>query len=65
LQPTYEHGDDHVVVAVGYQSHLTLEVTEILLEAFFGFHCDGKEVVASFAAPVREHIGGRRLTLLL
>jgi len=45
LHPTNERGDDYVVVAVIHWSHLTLKVTDVLLDAFSRLHFDGKEVV--------------------
>ena len=45
LHPTYECDGGHVVVAIVYQSHLTLKVTSVLLETFSRFHLNCKEVV--------------------
>jgi len=45
LQPTDEHDDSHAVIAIIHQSHLALEITDILLEALPRLHFDGDEVV--------------------
>ena len=46
LQPIDERGGGHDIVVGVHHSHLTLQVTGVLLEVFAGFHLDGKEVVA-------------------
>ena len=44
-QPTDEHCHCNVFVAVIYQSHLTLEITDVVLKALLGLHLDGEEVI--------------------
>ena len=45
LHPTNERGGNHVVIAIIYQSHLALEITDIL---FPGLYLEGKVVIAIF-----------------
>ena len=46
LHPTNERSDGHVIITVIYQSHLTLEITDMLLETLPGLYIDSKEVIA-------------------
>jgi len=46
LQPTDERGGSHVIIVVIYQSHLDLEITDILLEALPMLHFEGEKMVA-------------------
>ena len=41
-----ERSDGHVVVAVIYQSHFALKITDILFKTHSGLHLDGNEVNA-------------------
>jgi len=45
LQSTDEHCRCNIFIAVIYQSHLALEITNVMLEALYGLHLDGEEVV--------------------
>ena len=45
LQPTDEHCDSYILVAVIYQSHLTLKVIDIMVKALFELHLDREEVI--------------------
>ena len=46
LQPTDECCHHNIFIAVIYQSHLALLITDVVLEALSGHHLDGEEVVA-------------------
>ena len=43
---TDEHNGSYVVIAVIYQGHLALEITNVMFEALFGLHLDRKKVIA-------------------
>ena len=45
LHSTNEHDDNDIVIAVVYQSHLTLKITDILFETLLGLYLDSKEVI--------------------
>ena len=46
LQSTDERYSRNVLVAVIYQSHLGLEIIDVVLQALPGLHLNGEEVVA-------------------
>ena len=45
LHSTNEHGDTHIVIIVIDQSHLALEIIDIMLEALPKLHHDDEEVI--------------------
>jgi len=45
LHHTDERGGNHVVIAVIHQSHLALEITDLLFEALLKLPLDGEKVV--------------------
>jgi len=61
LQPTDKQGGSYIIIAVIHQSHLTLKIIDILLEALSRLHLDGEELVVVFSsAPVKKRTCGRR-----
>ena len=54
LQPIDEGGGGYILVAVVYQSHLTLEIVNIVHQAFSGFRLDCEEVVVVSLNSLRE-----------
>ena len=45
LQPTDEYSGSHIIIAIIYQSHLALEITNLMFEALSGRHLDKEEVI--------------------
>ena len=45
LQPIDERSENHIVIAVIHQGHLTLKITDVMFEALSGLHLDRDKVI--------------------
>ena len=55
LQPIDECSSNFVIIAIIYQVHLALEISDVVLEALFWLHLDHEEVIDIFSTLVEAY----------